>query len=421
MLAIATIRQRPDDVRTAMTNRGEDPSLIDRILDRDQRNRSVVQELEGLLAKQNQMSKQLSGQKDRPPELLEEMRALRDRVRELDAQADTLKAELDVLLLQVPNLPSPEVPIGPGEEGNRVVGEEGKPRTYEFEPKPHWELGEALGIIDFERGAKLTGSRFYHLRGEGARLQRALITWLLDVHTREYGYLEIYPPYLVRENVMVGSGQLPKFYDNLYRDAEEDLFLIPTAEVVLVNLHRDEILPPDTLPLSYTAFTACFRREKMSAGRDVRGIKRGHQFDKVELVRVVAPEDSEQALLQMVEHVEHVLDMLGLPRRRLELCTGDLGFGMQRTFDLEIWSPGVAEWLEVSSCSNAGDFQARRANIRFRRAAGGRPEFVNTLNGSGLGIPRTLLAIMETYQQADGSIDLPEVLQPYMGGVTRIG
>jgi len=420
MLAIATIRQRPDDVRTAMINRGEDPSLIDRILDLDQRNRSVVQELEGLRAKQNQMSKQLSGQKDRPPEVLEEMRALRDRVRELDAQTDTLKAELDVLLLQVPNLPSPEVPIGPGEEGNRVVGEEGKPRTYDFEPKPHWELGEALGIIDFERGAKLTGSRFYHLRGEGARLQRALITWLLDVHTREYDYLEIYPPYLVRENVMVGSGQLPKFYDNLYRDAEEDLFLIPTAEVVLVNLHRDEILPPDTLPLSYTAFTACFRREKMSAGRDVRGIKRGHQFDKVELVRVMAPEDSETALFQMVEHVEHVLDMLGLPRRRVELCTGDLGFGMQRTFDLEIWSPGVAEWLEVSSCSNAGDFQARRANIRFRRAAGDRPEFVHTLNGSGLGIPRTLLAIMETYQQADGSIDVPEVLRPYMGGVTRI-
>jgi seryl-tRNA synthetase len=421
MLAIATIRQRPDDVRTAMTNRGEDPSLIDHILDLDQRNRSVVQELEGLRAKQNQVSRQLSGQKERSPEQLEEMRALRDRVRELDAQADALKAELDVLLLQVPNLPSPEVPIGPGEEGNRVVGVEGKPRTYDFEPKPHWELGEALAIIDFERGAKLTGSRFYHLRGEGARLQRGLITWLLDVHTREYGYLEIYPPYLVRENVMVGSGQLPKFYDNLYRDAEEDLFLIPTAEVVLVNLHRDEILPPDTLPLSYTAFTACFRREKMSAGRDVRGIKRGHQFDKVELVRVVAPEDSEQALFQMVEHVEHVLDMLGLPRRRLELCTGDLGFGMQRTFDLEIWSPGVAEWLEVSSCSNAGDFQARRANIRFRRAAGDRPQFVHTLNGSGLGIPRTLLAIMETYQQADGSIDVPEVLRPYMGGVTRIG
>jgi seryl-tRNA synthetase len=323
--------------------------------------------------------------------------------------------------LQIPNLPAPEVPVGAGEEDNRVVGEAGEPRTYDFQPKPHWELGEALGIIDFERGAKLTGSRFYHLRGNGARLQRALIAWLLDVHTRQYGYLEIYPPYFVRESVMVGSGQLPKFYDNLYRDAEEDLWLIPTAEVVLVNLHRDEILTPGTLPLSYTAFTACFRREKMSAGRDVRGIKRGHQFDKVELVRVVTPEDSEQALLDMVTHVESVLDMLGLPRRRLELCTGDLGFGMQRTFDLEVWSPGVAEWLEVSSCSNAGDFQARRANIRFRRAVGERPELVHTLNGSGLGIPRTLLAIMETYQQADGSIQIPDVLQPYMGGVTRIG
>jgi seryl-tRNA synthetase len=404
-----------------MKNRGEDPSLIDRVLEVDQTNRSVVQELEGLRARQNQISKQLSQQKERPHDVLEELRALRERVRELDAQADAARAELDALLLQVPNLPAPEVPIGAGEKDNRVVGEEGKPRTYDFEPRPHWELGEALGIIDFERGAKLTGSRFYHLRGDGARLQRALITWLLDVHTRQFGYLEVYPPYLVRENVMVGSAQLPKFYDNLYRDAEEDLWLIPTAEVVLVNLHRDEILPPDTLPLSYTAFTACFRREKMSAGRDVRGIKRGHQFDKVELVRLVAPEDSEAALLDMVSHVETVLDMLGLPRRRLELCTGDLGFGMQRTFDLEIWSPGVAEWLEVSSCSNAGDFQARRANIRFRRAVGERPEFVHTLNGSGLGIPRTLLAIMETYQQEDGSIQVPYVLQPYMGGVTRIG
>jgi seryl-tRNA synthetase len=404
-----------------MTNRGEDPTLIDRILELDQVHRSVVQEVESLRARQNQMSKQLSSQKERPPEVLEELRSLRERVRDLTAQSDTHKAELDGLLLQVPNIPAPEVPIGPGEEGNRVVGEEGRPRSYDFQPKPHWDLGEALGIIDFERGAKLTGSRFYHLRGEGARLQRALITWLLDVHTRQYGYLEVYPPYFVREAVMVGSGQLPKFYDNLYRDAEEDLWLIPTAEVVLVNLHRDEILPPDTLPLSYTAFTACFRREKMSAGRDVRGIKRGHQFDKVELVRVVAPEDSEQALFEMVSHVEHVLDMLDLPRRRVELCTGDLGFGMQRTFDLEIWSPGVAEWLEVSSCSNAGDFQARRANIRFRRAAGDRPEFVHTLNGSGLGIPRTLLAIMETYQQADGSIEVPEVLRPYMGGVDRIG
>jgi seryl-tRNA synthetase len=421
MLAIQTIRQRPDDVRTGMRNRGEDPSLIDRVLELDQTNRAVLQELEGLRASQNQTSKQLSQQKERPPELLEELRALRERVRELDAQSNVAQAELDTLLLQVPNLPAPEVPVGAGEEDNEVVSEAGKPRSYDFQPKPHWELGEALGIIDFERGAKLTGSRFYHLRGDGARLQRALITWLLDVHTRQYGYLEIYPPYLVREIVMVGSAQLPKFYDNLYRDAEEDLWLIPTAEVVLVNLHRDEILPPDTLPLSYTAFTACFRREKMSAGRDVRGIKRGHQFDKVELVRIVAPEDSERALLDMVAHVESVLDMLGLPRRRLELCTGDLGFGMQRTFDLEIWSPGVAEWLEVSSCSNAGDFQARRANIRFRRAAGERPELVHTLNGSGLGIPRTLLAIMETYQQADGSILIPDVLKPYMGGVDRIG
>ncbi|MFN0069979.1 MAG: serine--tRNA ligase [Chloroflexota bacterium] len=420
MLALATIRQRPDVVRTAMTNRGDDPSLIDRILEIDQANRTIVQELEGLRAQQNQASKYLASQKEKPPAILEELRALRDRVRELDIRAESCKAELDVLVLQVPNLPDPEVPIGPGEEANVVIGEWGQPREFDFEPKPHWELGESLGIIDFERGAKLTGSRFYHLRGEGARLQRALITWLLDVHTREYGYLEIYPPYLVRESVMLGSGQLPKFRDNLYRDAEEDLWLIPTAEVVLVNLHSDEILPNGALPLSYTAFTACFRREKMSAGRDVRGIKRGHQFDKVELVRVVAPEESEQALLDMVGHVEHLLDKLGLPRRRLALCTGDLGFGMQRTFDLEIWSPGVGEWLEVSSCSNAGDFQARRANIRFRRSAGARPELVHTLNGSGLGIPRTLLAIMETYQEADGSISVPEVLRPYMGGTVRI-
>jgi seryl-tRNA synthetase len=283
-----------------------------------------------------------------------------------------------------------------------------------FPAKPHWELGESLGIIDFERGVKLSGTRFYILRGLGARLQRAVIAYMLDLHTLEHGYKEIYPPYMVKKECLVGAGQLPKFIDNLYHDAEEDYWWVPTAEVPLTNLHRDEIIPPGMLPFYYVAYTACFRREKMSAGKDTRGIKRGHQFDKVEMYKFVEPENSCDELDKMVHDAEEVCEKLGLPYRIVQICTGDIGFGSTMTYDIEVWAPGCQEWLEVSSCSNCGDFQGRRANVRFRPAADAKPQFVHTLNGSGLALPRIMIAIMENYQQADGSIAVPNVLQDFL-------
>jgi seryl-tRNA synthetase len=306
------------------------------------------------------------------------------------------------------------VPIGADERENQVVRQSAATPTLAFEPRAHWDLGPELGLIDFERGARLSGSRFYVLTGAGARLQRALIQYMLDHHTAR-GYTEIYPPFMVRERCMWNAGQLPKFRDNLYHDVEDDLWWVPTAEVPLTNLHADEIIAGDSLPRRYVAYTACFRREKMSAGRDVRGIKRGHQFDKVELYHFTAPEDSSAALDSMVDDAESVLDGLGLTYRVVQLCTGDLGFGSTITYDLEAWAPGCREWLEVSSLSDFGSFQARRASIRFRRAPGSAPEFVHTLNGSGLGLPRTLIAVMENYQQPDGTIVVPEVLRERVG------
>jgi seryl-tRNA synthetase len=412
MLDLSFIRANPDRVRQAALNRG-DAAPVERLLAVDARRREVVQAEEQLRERRNQLSKQLADAAQRTPELIDESRGLGDRIRELSAERAQLETELNELQLQIPNIPDPSVPIGKDEHDNVVLRQVGEPGSFAFEPKPHWELGEQLGIIDFERGVKLSGSRFYHLRGTGARLQRGLIAWLLDQHAQA-GYLEVYPPYLVRGDVMYGSGQLPKFYDNLFRDAEEDLWMIPTAEVVLVELHRDEVLAGEELPLYYTAATACFRREKMSAGRDVRGIKRGFQFDKVELVKVVEPTASDAELDSMVEHATGLLERLGLPYRILQLCTGDLGFAMQKTYDLEVWAPGVREWLEVSSCSNAGDFQARRSNLRYRPTEG-RPRYPHTLNGSGFGIPRVMIALLETYQQPDGSVWVPDVLQTFVG------
>jgi seryl-tRNA synthetase len=319
----------------------------------------------------------------------------------------------------VPNLPGPGVPVGPDEDHNVLVWEKGEPRDLYFEPVPHWDLGPTLDIVDFERGVKLSGTRFYLLKGAGARLQRALITWMLDVHL-EQGYTEIYPPYMVRREMMVGAAQLPKFEDNIYHDAEEDYWFVGTAEIPLTNLHRDEILPPGALPRNYVAHSACFRREKMSAGRDVRGMKRVHQFDKVEMYKITTPERSYDELEQLVHDAEAVCQGLELPYRLLEMCTGDLGFQAAKKYDIEIWSPGVEEWLEVSSLSNCTDFQARRANIRYRPERGAKPRHVHTLNGSGLALPRTMIAVMENYQQADGSILVPEVLRPYMGGLEVI-
>jgi len=305
------------------------------------------------------------------------------------------------------------------DKDNVVVKVVGQIPEYDFEPKPHWDLGPELGIIDFEGGVKLTGSRFYVLSGAGARLQRALIFWMVDLHIRQ-GYLEKYPPWMVHADVLFAAGQLPKFRDNLYHDHEEDLWMVPTAEVPLTGLHMNEILNEEQLPLNYTAYTACFRREKMAAGRDVRGIKRGHQFDKVEMYKFCLPQHSKEEHLKMVADAEETCKLLGLTYRVLLQSTGDLGFGSHKTYDIEVWAPGCGEWLEVSSISNIGDFQARRANIRYRPADGGKVEYVHTLNGSGLGLPRTLIAVLESYQQADGSVLVPEVLKPYMGGIEVI-
>jgi seryl-tRNA synthetase len=344
-----------------------------------------------------------------------EMRAVSDQIQALDQRLRQVNEELREATLWVPNLPHHSVPVGPDEGHNVILRQEGEPREAGFELLPHWDLGPKLGIIDFERGVKLSGTRFYLLRGMGSRLQRALIQWMLDVAVDQHGYTEMHLPLMVRGEMMVGAAQLPKFADNIYHDAEEDFWWLGTAEVALTNIHRDEILPPDSLPIKYVAYTPCFRREKMSAGRDVRGIKRGHQFDKVEMYRFARPETSYDALEEMVEQAASLCQALEIPYRVVEMCTGDLGFQAAKKYDLEMWAPGCQEWLEVSSLSNCESFQSRRANIRFRREEGGKPEFVHTLNGSALALPRVMIAIIETYQQADGSIAVPDVLQPYVG------
>jgi seryl-tRNA synthetase len=330
-----------------------------------------------------------------------------------------VESELNAVVAAIPNIPDPRTPLGKDENDNVVIRTVGEPRKLEFTPKPHWDLGSELGIINFEQGTKLSGSRFYILSGAGARLQRALIAWMLDLHIRQ-GYIEKYTPFMVKQAIMFGAGQLPKFFDNLYRDAEEDYWMVPTAEVPLTGLHMDEIIDEAELPLLYTAYSPCFRREKMSAGRDVRGIKRGHQFDKVEMYIFCKPEESDALLEKMREDAEQTCAELGLVYRVKQLCTGDIGFNARITYDIEVWSPGCGEWLEVSSVSNVGDFQARRANIKYRPIDGGRARLLHTLNGSGLGMPRTLIAVLENYQQPDGSIVIPEVLRPWMGGIDVI-
>ena len=414
MLDLDLIRRDPELVRQALRNRGEE-SALEPILTLDTQRRQRIFEGDELRSRRNQVSRQIGRGGERPPAILEEMREVGERIKALEEQVKDIEGELATILLTLPNIPRDDVPVGLDEESNVVVRTWSEPRSFDFQPKAHWDLNEKLGIIDFQRGVKLSGSRFYVLKGAGARLQRALITWMLDLHTREHGYTEIYPPAMVRQEIMQGSGNLPKFNDNLYHDEEDDLWLIPTAEVALTGLHQDEILEPGTLPLYYAAYTPCFRREKAAAGRDTRGIKRVHQFDKVELYKLVEPEQSDEELARLVGNAEEVLRRLGLPYRVVQLCTGDLGFPSAKSYDLEVWAPGCQEWLEVSSCSNCTDFQARRSNIRLRREARGHTELVHTLNGSGLAIPRVMIALLETYQQADGSVVMPEVLQPYLG------
>ncbi len=421
MLDLNLIREQPDIVRQALRARQMDPSPVDEVLALDARRRALLTEVEALKAERNAVSREIGRMKD-PAERqakIEAMRQVGERITALDEAVRQVETDLRNLVATLPNLPAPEVPYGTGEHDNVVIKTVGEPPHFDFTPLPHWELGPRLGILDFERGVKLSGSRFYILSGAGARLQRALIAWMLDLHIRQ-GYREQYPPFMVKGEVLFASGQLPKFADNLYRDIEEDLWMVPTAEVPLTGMHMDEILDEAALPLRYTAYTPCFRREKMSAGRDVRGIKRGHQFDKVEMYIYCKPEDSMRELEKMRADAEQTCAELGLPYRVVQLCTGDLGFGAAITYDIEVWAAGCGEWLEVSSVSNVTDFQARRANIKYRPADGGKARLVHTLNGSGLGLPRTLIAVLENYQQPDGSVVVPPVLRPWMGGIEVI-
>ena len=408
MLDLKFIRENIDLVREAIAKR-QDTTPLDEIRELDSERRKKIIELEDLRHERKEVSR------EKKKEAAEEGRDLRVMIRGLEEEVRSLDKQLKELLLQVPNIPHPSAPIGKDENDNVVVRSWGEPKSFDFTPAPHWKLGESLGIIDFERGVKLSGSRFYVLKGLGSHLQRALINFMLDLHTSEHGYNEVYPPFMVKRECMVGSGNLPKFADNLYHDEEDDLWFVPTAEVPITNLHRDEIILPGILPLYYVAYTACFRREKMAAGKDTRGIKRGHQFDKVELYKFTEPAASDEALEKMVNDAEKVCQKLEIPYRVKELCTADLGFASSKSYDIEMWAPGCEEWLEVSSCSSCSDFQARRASIRYRPAPDAKPRFVHTLNGSGLALPRVVIAIMENYQQADGTIIIPEILQPYMG------
>jgi seryl-tRNA synthetase len=434
MLPIQLLRENPDLIRRALKRRHTEAPLEEAIA-LDGERRALIAEVEELRAEKNAISKEVGElarqmkQADtkeakhaehRRSDLTARSTYIGEQLEDKEARLRDLDERLRRVLLEIPNVPDDSVPEGADESSNVVVRQSGGPKPLGFPAKPHWELGEALGIIDFERGVKLAGSRFHVLRGAGARLERALISWMMDFHLAR-GYHEVYPPVMIKEENLWAGGWLPKFAENMYHDAEEDYWWIPTAEVALTNMHRDEVLDAGSLPINYVAYTPCFRREKMSAGRDVRGIKRVHQFDKVEMYRFVEPDESVEALEAMISTAEEMADALGLTTHRvLALATGDLGFNAAKTYDLEIWSPGSDEWLEVSSCSNCTDFQARRANIRFRREKGARPEHPHTLNGSGLALPRTMIAVLENFQQPDGSVDIPEVLRPYMGGLARI-
>ena len=414
MIDIKLIRDNAEVVFQAMEKRGEGRASIDEIIGLDNAFRQLLQEAEALRARRNDVSKQISRMKEKPADLIAEMRQVGERISQIEAESNEIAVRLEDKLLRLPNLPAADVPAGKDSQDNIEVRSWGKPKEFTFTPLPHWELGEKLGIIDFQRGVKLSGTRFYVLRGQGAQLQRALINFMLDLHVHNHSYTEIYPPFMVKRECMVGSSNLPKFADNLYHDAEEDYWFIPTAEVPLTNLHRDEIIPPGTLPLYYVAHTSCFRREKMAAGKDTRGIKRGHQFEKVEMYKFVEPETSDEELTRLSGDAEDICRKLELPYRVIQLCSGDMGFAAAKTFDIEIWAAGCQEWLEVSSCSNCGDFQARRANIRYRPDSESKPCLVHTLNGSGLALPRVMISIIENYQQEDGSILVPEALRPYM-------
>ncbi|WP_028401884.1 serine--tRNA ligase [Ectobacillus panaciterrae] len=418
MLDIKYLRANFEEVKAKLQHRGEDLTDFGRFEELDTKRRELLVQTEELKSKRNEVSQQISVLKREKKDaegLILEMREVGVKIKELDDELRVVEEDLEHLMLTIPNIPHESVPTGETEDDNVEARKWGNVPEFGFEPKPHWDIATELGILDFERAGKVTGSRFVFYKGLGARLERALFNFMLDLHTDEHGYQEVLPPYIVNRDSMTGTGQLPKFEEDAFRIESEDYFLIPTAEVPVTNLHRDEILNGDELPIQYAAFSACFRSEAGSAGRDTRGLIRQHQFNKVELVKFVKPEDSYDELEKLTNNAERVLQLLGLPYRVLSMCTGDLGFTAAKKYDIEVWIPSYGTYREISSCSNFESFQARRANIRFRREANGKPEHVHTLNGSGLAIGRTVAAILENYQQEDGSVIIPEVLRPYMG------
>jgi len=418
MLDIKYLRANFQEVKQKLEHRGEDLTDLGKFEDLDGKRRELIVQAEQLKSKRNEVSQQVAAlkrDKQDADHLIKEMREVGDKIKVLDDELRVVEEELDQLMLSIPNIPHESVPVGETEDDNVEAWKWGEIRDFKFEPKPHWEVADQLNILDFERAGKVTGSRFVFYKGLGARLERALFNFMLDLHTEEHGYTEVLPPYLVNRASMTGTGQLPKFEEDAFLIESEDYFLIPTAEVPVTNMHRDEILSADQLPIYYAAFSACFRSEAGSAGRDTRGLIRQHQFNKVELVKFVKPEDSYEELEKLTKNAEKVLQLLGLPYRVMSMCTGDLGFTAAKKYDIEVWIPSYGTYREISSCSNFESFQARRANIRFRRDLKAKPEPVHTLNGSGLAIGRTVAAILENYQQEDGSVIIPEVLRPYMG------
>ncbi len=424
MFNIKLLRENFEEVKTKLQHRGEDLSDLEKFGELDQKRRTLIVETEQLKKKRKDVSAQIAVLKKEnkdAEDLVVEMREVGDQIKKLDDELRVIEEELNALLLSIPNLPHETVPIGDTEDDNVEIRKWGELPQFDFEPKPHWDVATELGIIDFERAAKVTGSRFVFYKGLGAKLERALMSFMLDLHTEQHGYTEMLPPYLVNRASLTGTGQLPKFEEDVFLVEKKDYFLIPTAEVPVTNYYRDEILSAKDLPAKFAAYSACFRSEAGSAGRDTRGLIRQHQFNKVELVKFVKPEDSYDELEKLTNDAEKVLQLLGLPYRVVAICTGDLGFTAAKKYDLEVWLPSYNTYREISSCSNFEDFQARRANIRFRREPKGKPEFVHTLNGSGLAIGRTVAAILENFQQKDGRVRIPEALRPYMGGKEYIG
>ncbi|OAS14613.1 serine--tRNA ligase [Paenibacillus oryzisoli] len=423
MFDVKLLRSDLAAVQAAMQNRGKQIEELNGFTELDVKRRELLQETEQLKNRRNTVSQEVAGRKrsgENADELIQEMKVVGDRIKELDDEIRILDESLQQVLLSIPNMPHASVPVGRTEEENVELRRIGEIPSFDFEVKPHWEVAQELGILDFEAAAKVTGSRFVFYKGLGARLERALINFMMDLHSDEHGYEEMLPPYIVNRDSLTGTGQLPKFEEDVFKVENSEYFLIPTAEVPVTNYHREDILTTEQLPVNFVAFSACFRSEAGSAGRDTRGLIRQHQFNKIELVKLVKPEDSYEELEKLTGHAERVLQLLKLPYRVLSLCTGDIGFTSAKTYDLEVWLPNSGAYREISSCSNFEDFQARRANIRFRRDAKAKPEFVHTLNGSGLALGRTVAAILENYQQADGSIIVPDVLVPYMNNVKVI-